>query len=79
MPPGRLAFVAIGAVIGVVTGYVAGRFLSKLPTGWAVLITSVFASSLWLWAFRELRRLEERKRILNDMLRRCAEYSKETS
>lgn len=58
----------IRAVVGILIGTLAGRFISKMPPGWDIAIVCMGCAILFAWVFYSLRELKRRKRVLDDLM-----------
>jgi CBS-domain-containing membrane protein len=51
---------AISASIGILVGFLLGRFVLLLPPAWAIVVAFVASLSVFIWAFRSLREVSGR-------------------
>jgi membrane protein implicated in regulation of membrane protease activity len=65
---------AISASIGILVGFLVGRFVSLLPPGWSMVVAFVASVSVFIWAFRSLRELREHERKLNESMNRLRDW-----
>jgi hypothetical protein len=64
----------LAAVLGGAVGYAFGRTVSLLPPFWAAMISIFVSGGSMGWAIRELFMMRQRKRQLDELIKRMHEY-----
>jgi membrane protein implicated in regulation of membrane protease activity len=69
-----LRSLAISASIGILVGFLLGRFVLLLPPAWAIAVAFVASLSVFAWAFRSLREVREHERKLEESISRLRDW-----